>query len=110
MRALLRLWFFVLSHLVEPGDSASQAVAVGEPLTTDVERLLGPEHSDTLLAWDRLAVAYRAVGRNAEAIPLLEQTLTSRQLPCGDLHCVWGCVADLCECQQARLGWPGLLR
>ena len=81
MRALLRLRFFVLSHLIELGDSASQAVAVGEPLAADVERLLGSDHSDTLLAWDSLAVAYRAVGRNAEAIPLLEQTLTTGSGP-----------------------------
>ena len=86
MRVLLRLRFFVLSHLTELGDSASQAVAIGEPLTADVERLLGPDHSDTLLAWDSLAAAYRAVGRNAEAIPLLEQTLTSRQRTLGPDH------------------------
>ncbi|MGO8890230.1 MAG: tetratricopeptide repeat protein, partial [Streptosporangiaceae bacterium] len=86
MRVLLRLRFFVLSHLTELGDSASQAVAIGEPLTADVERLLGPDHSDTLLAWDGLAAAYRAVGRNAEAIPLLERTLTSRQRTLGPDH------------------------
>jgi tetratricopeptide (TPR) repeat protein len=86
MRALLRLRFFVLSHLIELGDRASQAIAVGEPLIADVERLLGPGHSDTLLAWDSLAVAYRAVGRNADAIPLLEQTLTSRQRTLGPDH------------------------
>jgi len=66
-------------HLIELGDSASQAVAVGEPLTADAERLLGPDHSDTLLAWDRLAAAYRAVGRNAEAILLLELVLAGRE-------------------------------
>jgi tetratricopeptide (TPR) repeat protein len=86
MRALLRLRIFVLSHLVELGDSASQAVAVGEPLAADVERLLGPGHSDTLLARDSLAIAYRAVDRNADAILLLEQALTSRQRTLGPEH------------------------
>jgi hypothetical protein len=55
MRVLLRLRLFALSHPMELGDSVSQAVAVGEPLTSDLERLLGPDHSDTLSAWDNLA-------------------------------------------------------
>ncbi|MGP0025227.1 MAG: tetratricopeptide repeat protein [Streptosporangiaceae bacterium] len=86
MRVLLRLRSFALCHLTELGDSASQAVAVGEPLTADVERLLGPDHSDTLVAQDNLAAAYRAVGRAAEAIPLLEQNLASRQRTLGPDH------------------------
>ena len=44
---LLRLRFLALYHLIELGDSATQAVAVGEPLTADLERLLGPDHPDT---------------------------------------------------------------
>ena len=86
MRVLLRLRSFALYHLTELGDSASQAVAVGEPLTADVERLLGADHSDTLVARDNLAAAYRAVGRNAEAIPLLEQNLASRRRTLGPDH------------------------
>ncbi|GEM_PF-761815 len=72
---LLRLRFIALYHLVELGDSAPQAIAVGEPLTADLERLLGPDHPDTLNARNSLAAAYLAAGRVAEAIPLFEHTL-----------------------------------
>jgi len=44
-----------------------------------VERLLGPDHSDTLLAWDSLAAAYRDAGRVSEAVPLLELILAGRE-------------------------------
>jgi eukaryotic-like serine/threonine-protein kinase len=36
---------------------------------------LGPDHSDTLVAMDHLANAYRATGRALEAIPILEKVL-----------------------------------
>ena len=72
---LLRLRFISLYHLIELGDSAPQAIAVGEPLTADLERLLGPGHPDTLNARNSLAAAYLAADRVADAIPLFEQTL-----------------------------------
>jgi tetratricopeptide (TPR) repeat protein len=85
-RALLRLRFFALYHLIELGDSAAQAVAVGEPLTADLERRLGPNHPDTLNSRNSLAAAYQAAGRPAEAIPLFEQTLVGRQRLLGPDH------------------------
>jgi DNA-directed RNA polymerase specialized sigma24 family protein len=72
---LLRLRFISLYHLVELGDSAPQAIAVGEPLTAELERLLGPGHPDTLNARNSLAAAYLAADRVADAILLFEQTL-----------------------------------
>ena len=72
---LLRLRFISLYHLIELGDSASQAIAVGEPLTADLEQLLGPGHPDTLNARNSLAAAYLTANRIADAIPLSEQTL-----------------------------------
>jgi RNA polymerase sigma factor (sigma-70 family) len=83
---LLRLRFISLYHLVELGDSASQAVAVGEPLTADLEQLLGPDHPDTLNARNSLAAAYLAADRLADAIPLFEQTLTALQRQLGPDH------------------------
>ena len=77
-RMLLRLRFFSLYHLIELGDSATHAVAIGEPLTADLERMLGPNHPDTLNSRNSLAAAYQASGRPAEAIPLFEQTLVGR--------------------------------
>jgi tetratricopeptide (TPR) repeat protein len=76
-RVVLSLRFWALYHLNRLGDSASQAIAVGEPLVADFERLLGPDHPDTLTARDSLAAAYRAAGRAAEVIPLYERTLAA---------------------------------
>ena len=83
---LLRLRFIALYHLIELGDSAPQAIAVGEPLTADLERLLGPDHPDTLNARNSLAAAYLAAGRVADAIPLFEQTLAVLQRQLGPDH------------------------
>ena len=70
---LMRLRFLALHHLIELGDSMPQAIAVGEPLIADLERMLGPDHPDTLNARNSLAAAYQAAGRAADAIPLFEQ-------------------------------------
>jgi tetratricopeptide (TPR) repeat protein len=85
-RGLLRLRFLTLYHLVELGDSAPQAIAVGEPLTADLERTMGPDHPDTLNARNSLAAAYLAAGRAADAIPLSERTLVGRQRTLGPDH------------------------
>jgi hypothetical protein len=45
---LLSPRFWALYHLNDLGDSALQAIAVGEPLIADVERVLGPDHEDAL--------------------------------------------------------------
>ena len=63
----LRLRSAELRHLNESGDSAAQAIALGEPLVADHERLLGPDHPDTLVVQNNLANAYQAAGRIAEA-------------------------------------------
>ena len=83
---LLRLRFIVLYHLIELGDKAPQAIAVGESLTADLERLLGPGHPDTLNSRNSLAAAYLAAGRVADAIPLFEQTLVVLQRQLGPDH------------------------
>jgi tetratricopeptide (TPR) repeat protein len=85
-RVLLRLRFLALYHLIELGDSATQAIAVGEPLTADLERALGADHPDTLNARNSLAAAYLAAGRPAEAIPLFEQTLVIQERMLGPNH------------------------
>ena len=83
---LLRLRFIALYHLIELGDSTPQAIAVGEPLTADLERLLGPGHPDTLNSRNSLAAAYLAAGRVADAIALFEQTLVVLQRQLGPDH------------------------
>jgi tetratricopeptide (TPR) repeat protein len=75
---MLQLRFLVLYHLIELGDSLPQAIAIGESLTADLERLFGPDHPDTLNAMNSLAAAYLAAGRTAQAIPLFERTLVGQ--------------------------------
>ena len=83
---LLRLRFVALYHLIELGDSTSQAIAIGESLTSDLETLLGPDDPDTLNSRNSLAAAYLAAGRTAQAIPLFEQILAVRQRLLGPGH------------------------
>ena len=78
-RMLMRLRFLALDHLIELGDSMPRAIAIGEPLIADLERLLGASHPDTLNARNSLAAAYEDAGRVAEAIRLFEQTLAERE-------------------------------
>jgi tetratricopeptide (TPR) repeat protein len=85
-RVLLSLRFWTLYHLNKLGDSAAQAIAVGEPLVSDFERVLGLDHPDTLTARDSLAAAHQAAGRSAEAIPLYERTLAACERLLGADH------------------------
>jgi hypothetical protein len=83
---LTRLRSLTLTHLVESGDTMPYAIAIGEPLTADLERLLGPVHPDTVRARSDLARAYHQTGRVADAIPLVEQVLTAREQLFGAEH------------------------
>ena len=85
-RMLLGLRVWALYHLNELGDSAAQAIVAGEALTADCERVLRPDHPDTLTSRNNLANAYRAAGRAGEAIPLHEQTLAALERVLGPDH------------------------
>jgi len=85
-RVLLRLRFFALYHLIELGDSAMQAVAVGKQLTADFERILGRDHPDTLNSRNSLAAAYQLAGQHAVSIPLFEVTLATQEQVLGPDH------------------------
>src|SRR5690242_2306261 len=76
---LTRLRSLALNHLVELGDTMPHAIAIGEPLTADLDRLLGPDDPDTIRARNDLARAYRETGRVADAVPLVEQILAARE-------------------------------
>jgi Tetratricopeptide repeat len=76
----------ILRHLTEPGDSLPLAIAIGEPLTADLERLLGPDDPDTLSARSSLARAYRETGRIADAVPLVERNLAAEERLLGADH------------------------
>ncbi len=80
----LRSWaLFFLNYL---GDSAAQAIVIGERVLADQERVLGPDHPDTLGSRDNLANAYQDAGRLDEAISLHEQTLAARERVLGPDH------------------------
>ena len=85
-RTLMRLRFLALHHLIELGDSVPHAIAIGEPLIADLERVLGPDHPDNLNAWNSLAAAYQAAGRATDAIPLFEHVLVAQQRVLGPKH------------------------
>ena len=80
----LRIW--AVYSLNELGDSAAQAVEIGEPLAVECEQMLGPDHPDTLASRNNLGTAYVAAGRAAEAIPLHEQTRADRERVLGPDH------------------------
>jgi tetratricopeptide (TPR) repeat protein len=62
------------------------ATALFERTLTDYERVLGPEHPDTLTSRNNLANAYQAAGRLDEAIALHERTLTDHERILGPDH------------------------
>ncbi|MGD0247030.1 MAG: tetratricopeptide repeat protein, partial [Streptosporangiaceae bacterium] len=85
-RMLTRLRLLALSRLIELRSSMPFVITIGEPLTADLERLLGPSHPDTLSACNGLAAAYHALGRTADAIPLIRKVLAARELLLGADH------------------------
>jgi tetratricopeptide (TPR) repeat protein len=84
--ALMRVRFLLLDHLMELGDSMPRVIAIAEPLIADLERLLGPDHPDTMRSRSYLARAYREAGRIADAVPLVEKTLAAREHQFGAEH------------------------
>ena len=84
--AMLRARGWALAFLGELGDSMAQAITVGEQLAADLERLLGPDHPNTLNSRNNLATVYRAAGRTAEAIAVHEQVLAARERLLGPDH------------------------
>ena len=61
-RAIIGARVWALYFLGELGDSAAQAIALGEDLAADAERILGPDHPGTLASRGNLASSYRAAG------------------------------------------------
>ena len=83
---LMRLRILALHDLIELGDNLPRAIAIGEPLTADLERLLGPDDPETMRSLNDLARAYRVAGGVADAVPLVERTLAARERQFGADH------------------------
>ena len=62
------------------------AITAFAPWTPEWEKLLGPDHPDTLASRNNLAGAYRAAGDLGRAIPLYTQNLTDRERILGPNH------------------------
>jgi serine/threonine protein kinase/tetratricopeptide (TPR) repeat protein len=69
-------------YLGEAAMAAKQAEIARERYTA----LLGPDHPNTLMIMNNLAVSYTALGRNAEALKLHEEALASRKAKLGPDH------------------------
>ena len=85
-RRMIRLRWWAAVFLGRLGDSTAQAIVLGEQLVADQERVLGPDHPDTLTSRDNLASDYGDAGRLDEAISLHEQTLAARERVLGPDH------------------------
>ncbi len=86
VRRTIRLRWWAVCFLNELGDSAAQAILIGEPLLADQEQVLGTDHPETLATRTNLGRAYRAAGRTAEAITLYEQTVADWERLLGTDH------------------------
>jgi tetratricopeptide (TPR) repeat protein len=73
------------SYLKEQGQT-TRAIQLFEQTLAHHERILGPNHPNTLISRDNLASAYRAAGDLGRAIPLHEQTLAESERILGPDH------------------------
>ncbi len=64
----------------------SRAIPLFEQVLHDRERVLGPDHPDTLIFGNNLAYAYQAAGDLSLAIPLYKQTVASCERILGHEH------------------------
>jgi tetratricopeptide (TPR) repeat protein len=85
-KVLLAVRAWAVWCLLELGDNAVQAVTLGEALTGDCERLLGPSHRQTLVSRGNLAVAYQQAGMLTDALSLHERNLAEGEQILGPDH------------------------
>ena len=64
----------------------ADAIAIEEQVTADYERILGPDHPDTLTARGNLAASYRSAERTADAITIQERVAADRERILGADH------------------------
>ena len=76
---------WAVRHLTVTAD-LSRAVRTGVQVLADCERVLGPDHPNTLSSRNNLAGAYESAGQLDQAIPLYQATLTDRERVLGPDH------------------------
>lgn len=79
----LRLW--CVRQLMAAED-LSRAISLGVTVLADCERVLGPDHPDTLTTRSDLAAAYQSAGRQCEAIRLYERNVADFERVLGPDH------------------------
>jgi tetratricopeptide (TPR) repeat protein len=80
---MLRIWS---ADKLRTTYNLSRAIKLGISVTSDCERILGPEHPKTLESRSNLANAYFDAGQLDEAIELTRQVLADRERVLGPEH------------------------
>jgi len=75
---MIRLREWALRFLINLADSAAQAIAIGERLLTDQERVLGPDHPETLTSRHNLALACQETALDAACRALFSMPIGGR--------------------------------
>ncbi|SUE28942.1 Uncharacterized protein containing caspase domain [Nocardia farcinica] len=70
---------FFAGVLASTDPASTEAIPLYEQTLVERERVLGPDHPDTLAARNNLADAYHSVGRVPETIPLYERILVDSE-------------------------------
>jgi tetratricopeptide (TPR) repeat protein len=71
---------------LEHGRLSEAAITYWKSMVATSTRLLGPAHANAVVARDRLAAAYEAAGRSADAIVVFQTALTEREQNQGAEH------------------------
>ncbi|MET9487476.1 tetratricopeptide repeat protein [Nocardia sp. NPDC006630] len=81
----LRLRRWAVRQMITSAN-VTRSIPLGLETLTDHERVLGPDHPDTLVARNNLAYAYESAGQLAKAIHLYQATLTDCERVLGSDH------------------------
>ena len=71
---------------LEDSGLARAAIQYWQSLATTTTQLLGPAHATAVAARERLAAAYQSAGRFADAIAMLQKSLSERERTQGPQH------------------------
>jgi cytochrome c-type biogenesis protein CcmH/NrfG len=69
----------ILAFSYRAGGRVDEAIELAQRVLADLERILGPEHPETLRARMIVAFSYRAAGRLDEAIELGQRVLAESE-------------------------------
>ncbi|MFE1595774.1 tetratricopeptide repeat protein [Nocardia sp. NPDC058705] len=76
------------------GRNLRELIDMSSTTVADCERVLGPDHPNTLTSRNNLASAYRSAGQLDKAIPLLEDTRTECERVLGPDHPITRVISE----------------